>query len=62
MFKTGALERLANQGKLLQIISNIPNWARMGVLRNKARWEGEIKSLLAEVWNQIKSLVSINIS
>jgi len=61
VFKSGALERLARQGRLLHVISNIPNWARMGILRDKARWESEIVSLLAEVWNQIKHLVSINL-
>lgn len=61
IFKSGALERLAQQGRLIHVISNIPNWARMKILRDKAKWEVEVKSLLSEVWEQIKSFVSLNI-
>jgi len=62
IFSSGALKRLVNQGKVREILNNIPNWARMGILKNKVRLEGEVKSLLAEFWNEIKGLISVNIS
>jgi len=61
IIKGGALERLARHGKLQKFISNIPVWARLGVLKNKARWEAEIMTLFKEIYDQVKSLIAINI-
>jgi len=61
IIKGGALGRLARHGKLQEFISNIPIWARLGVLKDKVRWEAEVKVLLREIYDQIKNLISINI-
>lgn len=62
IIKTGAIDRLAKQGKIIYLINNIPAWARAGVLSKKAKWEAQIKTLIAEGWNQLKDLISVNIS
>ena len=61
-FSHAALRRLAEQNKVALIVANVPVWARTGILADKAKWEGQIKTLLADLWDQIKGLVSINIS
>jgi len=59
----GALKRLAKQGRIRELISNIPVWASLGKLRDRVKLEAELKSLLGELWDEVKQLklISINI-
>ncbi|ABL88640.1 hypothetical protein Pisl_1484 [Pyrobaculum islandicum DSM 4184] len=62
VIRSGAVDRMARHGKLTQFVRNIPVWARMGALKDKAKWEGEAKLILAEIWDQIRQLISINLT
>jgi hypothetical protein len=60
--KAGALDRIArNTDVLKKFISNIPVWARRGTLKKRVKWEAEVKQLLGKLWDEIKSLVTVNI-
>jgi len=61
VIRRGALKRLAKQGRIRELISNIPVWASLGVLKDKVKLEAELKSLFGELWNEVKQLISINI-
>jgi len=61
VIRRGALKRLAEQGRIGELISNIPVWASLGELKDKVKLEAELKSLFGKLWNEVKQLISINI-
>jgi len=61
VIRSGALKRLAEQGRIRELISNIPVWASLGVLRDRVKLEAGFKSLFGKLWDEVKQLISINI-
>ena len=57
----GAIDRLIERGKVQDFLANLPIWAAQGNLRSRARFEGVVKPLLGELWDEIKGLIKLNI-
>jgi len=59
VFKRDALKRLIEHERLVDVIWNLPTWARAGALKSRAKLESVIKPLLSSLWEEIKNLVAI---
>ncbi|MDG6928325.1 MAG: hypothetical protein JRN10_08420 [Nitrososphaerota archaeon] len=57
IIESEGIRRLVNQEKFDNFINNLPVWAELGTLLDKASWDGNKMPAIRDIYNEIKQFV-----